>query len=399
MPQQPYDTPVPDGGAKPFRVALPESLLADLRERLDRTRWPDEGPGSGWTHGTSLSYAREFAAYWKDGYDWRAQGARLNAFEQYTVSLTGIDLHFFIHERGAGDDRVPILLPHGWPSSVWEFHKIIQLLTDVAERGGFSVVVPSLPGYGFSFRPFQDRFGLVECADALSELMTGALGYEEYVIAAGDWGAHIGTRMAYAHPDAVLGLHLNMLPLRRDPGWPEYPSEEESTCLRELNEWLHEETGYSLLQGTRPQTPAYALTDSPIGLAAWIVEKFARWSDSGGDPERRFSKDDLITTVVMMFWATGAIGSSFWLYYTRHHGEWIVNDLLPQGRRIETPTCYIQFPREIIRPPRSLAERLFNLQRWTIAKSGGHFPALEEPGILSESIIRFVAELRDERDA
>jgi Epoxide hydrolase N terminus len=213
LPQQPYDTPVPDGGAKPFRVALPESLLADLRERLDRTRWPDEIPGSGWSYGTSLSYARELAAYWKDEYDWRAQEAKLNAFEQYSALLKGIDLHF-IHERGDGDDPVPILLLHGWPSSVWEFHKIIHLLTDAGERGGFSVVVPLLPGYGFSFRPFQERFGLVDCADALSELMTGALGYEEYVIAGGDWGAHIGTRMAHAHPDAVLGLHLNMLPLR-----------------------------------------------------------------------------------------------------------------------------------------------------------------------------------------
>ena len=166
------------------------------------------------SYGTSLSYARELAAYWKDEYDWRAQEARLNAFEQYTMSLSGIDLHC-IHERGDGDDTVPILLLHGWPSSVWEFHKVVRLLTtDAGERGGFSVVVPSLPGYGFSFRPFQDRFGLVECADVLSALMTGALGYEEYVIAGGDWGAHIGTRMSYAHPDAVLGLHLNMLPLR-----------------------------------------------------------------------------------------------------------------------------------------------------------------------------------------
>lgn len=213
LPQQPRETPVPDGGAKPFRVALPESLLADLRERLDRTRWPDEIPGSGWGYGTNLLYARELAAYWKDEYDWRVQEAKLNAFEQYSAPLKGIDLHF-IHERGDGDDPVPILLLHGWPSSVWEFHKIIHLLTDAGERGGFSVVVPSLPGYGFSFRPFQDRFGLVECADALSELMTGALSYEEYVIAGGDWGAHIATRMAYAHPDAVLGLHLNMLPLR-----------------------------------------------------------------------------------------------------------------------------------------------------------------------------------------
>ena len=171
MPQQPYDTPVPDAGAKPFRVSLPESFLADLRERLDRTRWPDEIPGSGWSYGTSLSYARELAAYWKDEYDWRAQEARLNAFEQYSVPLKGIDLRF-IHERGVGDDPVPILLLHGWPSSVWEFHKVIPLLTGNNERGGFSAVVPSLPGYGFSFRPFQDRFGLVDCADALSELMT-----------------------------------------------------------------------------------------------------------------------------------------------------------------------------------------------------------------------------------
>ena len=185
MPQQPYDTPVPSGGAKPFRVALPESLLADLRERLDRTCWPDEIPGSGWSYGTSLSYARELATYWKDEYDWRAQEAKLNAFEHYSAHLKGIDLHF-IHERGDGDDSVPILLLHSWPSSVWEFHKIIHLLTYAGERVGFSVVAPSLPGYGFSFRPFQDRFGLVDCADALSELMTGALGYEEYVIAAGD---------------------------------------------------------------------------------------------------------------------------------------------------------------------------------------------------------------------
>lgn len=397
MTQHPDDKPAPGGGARPFRVALPEPVLADLRERLERTRWPDEIPGSGWSYGMSLPYAKELAAYWKDGYDWRAQEVRLNAFEQYTVSLGGIDLHF-IHERGAGEDPLPILLLHGWPSSVWEFHKVVRRLTDAGGRGGFSVVVPSLPGHGFSFHPFQERFGIVGCAEILSELMTGALGYERYAIVGGDWGAYIGAKMAHDHPDAVLGLHLNMLPLRRDLGWPEDPSEEEAAYLRETREWLREETGYSTIQGTRPQTPAYALTDSPMGLAAWIVEKFARWSDGGGDPERRFSKDDLLTTV-MLYWATGAIGSSFWPYYTQHHGEWVVNDLLAEGRRIETPTYYVEFPRENQRPPRSLAERLFNIRRWTVAESGGHFPALEEPEVLSESIARFAAELRDGRDA
>lgn len=365
---------------QPFRIAIGEDVLADLHERLDRTRWPDEIPGSGWTYGTSLEYARDLAAYWRDGYDWRAREARLSAFEHYTVALGGIDLHF-IHQRGAG--RIPILLLHGWPSSVWEFHELIPRLGDT------TVVVPSLPGYGFSFRPFQDRFGIVEIADVLAELMVDVLGHERFVVAAGDWGAYIGARLAHVRPDAVSGLHLNMLPFRRTTDWPAEPTEEEAAYLRQLAEWEHEEAGYSLLLGTRPQTAAYALTDSPLGLAAWIAEKFDRWSDRRG-----ISRDDLLTTV-MLYWASGAIGSSFWPYYTRHHGEWTVNDLLPERRRVETPTCYVEFPRENIRPPRSLAEQLFNIRRWTVATAGGHFPALEEPGVLAESIVGFVAELHD----
>jgi pimeloyl-ACP methyl ester carboxylesterase len=370
------------GTCHDFTIDVPEHVQADLRRRLAATRWPDGVAGSGWTLGTDLDYMRELCAYWLDGFDWRAQEAQLNARPNFVVDIDEVRMHF-IHERG-GVGSMPLLLLHGWPSSVWEFHNLLGRL----DRERLTLVVPSLPGYGFSFRPFQRRCGILECADVLAALMTDVLGCDRFAVAGGDWGAYVAARMAYRYPDAVAGLHLNMVPLRRTAGFPPEPTDEERAYLQALDVWQREQAGYSLLLGTVPQTPAFALTDSPAGLAAWIVEKFQRWSDNSGDLENCFSKDDLLTTV-MLYWATGAIGSSFWPYFTRHHGEWTVNDLLAEGARVAPPLYYIDFPRENIRPPKSVAEHFFDVRRWTVAEAGGHFPALEQPAVLADSLARF----------
>lgn len=371
-----------------FRIDVADEHLSDLRRRLRATRWPDEGPRSDWRLGAPLAYMRDLVRYWETHFDWRAQERRMNAFRQHVATPGGVDVHF-VYERAEQPGAVAVLLLHGWPSSFWEFHQVIEPLASGRAAGGVGahVVVPSLPGYVFSHRAFQRRFGIVDCAELLTELMTTVLGYERFVVAGGDWGAYVAAAMAHRRRDAVAALHLNMLPLRRDPGWPASPTPEEREYLAALETWQREEAGYSLLQGTRPQTPAYALSDSPVGLAAWILEKFALWSDSGADPDRCFGRDDLITTV-MLYWLTGSIGSSFWPYYTRHHGEWTVNDLAGAGARIDVPTYYIDFPKENIRPPRTIAERLFNIQSWVSADAGGHYPALEQPAVFSRSVAR-----------
>lgn len=372
---------------------MPDGVLADLRERLARTRWPDEPPGAGWQFGTDVAYMKELVAYWRETYDWRRHEAELNRSRQFTVPLAGIELHF-IHEEGRGPRPLPLLLSHGWPGSVWEFHKIIPMLTDPARFGGdpadaFTVVAPSLPGYGFSFRPGQPRFGVEEITDAFANLMTDVLGYRRFAAQGGDWGSFVTARLGAVYPERLAGIHLNLMPLRRDPARPPSPTSEEAQYLEELARWLREETGYQWIQGTKPQTLAFGLTDSPAGLAAWIVEKFRAWSDCGGDVERRFSKDVLLTNITI-YWVTGAIGSSFWPYYARTHRGWPI----PDGVRVEVPTAYAAFPRELVRPPRAWAERVFNIRRWTVMPSGGHFAALEEPERLVEDIRAFFRGLR-----
>jgi microsomal epoxide hydrolase len=376
----------------PFTVRVPDRVLADLRDRLGRVRWPDEPPDAGWRFGTELAYMKDLVEYWRARYDWRAHEAQLNAFPQYTVELGGIPLHF-IHQPGAGPRPLPLLLSHGWPGSVWEFHEILPMLTDPARFGAdpadaFTVVAPSLPGYGFSFRPGQRRLGLVDIADLFAALMTDVLGYERFAAQGGDWGSFITARLGVAHAARLAGLHLNLMPIRRDQKAAS-PNDEEKTYLAQLDRWLREETGYQWIQGTKPQTLAYGLTDSPVGLAAWIVEKFRTWSDCGGDVERSFTRDELLTNVTI-YWVTGAIGSSFWPYYDRYHSPWPI----PDGARIEVPTGYAAFPREILLPPRSWAERVFNIQRWTVMPRGGHFAALEEPELLAADLREFFRPLR-----
>jgi microsomal epoxide hydrolase len=309
------------------------------------------------------------------------------------VRLCDIDLHF-LRVEGQGPAPCPLLLSHGWPGSVFEFLDIIPRLTDPARFGAdpadaFTLIAPSLPGYGLSFAPGQKRFSVEEIAACFAELLTDVLGYRRYAAQGGDWGSFITSRVGYDYPDRLIGIHLNLLPVRRDPAMVANPTPEEKKYLHELTIFLKEETGYQWIQGTKPQTLAFALTDSPAGLAAWIVEKFRRWSDCGGDVEAAFSKDALLANI-SLYWFTGAIGSSFWPYYARLHGAWPI----PDGG-ITVPTGYAEFPHEILSPPRSMAERVYtDIRRWTVMPRGGHFAAMEQPEALAAELRAFFRPLR-----
>jgi pimeloyl-ACP methyl ester carboxylesterase len=284
-----------------FALVVPDQAIADLRDRLARTRYPDQAPGAPWAYGTDVSYMQQLVEYWRTTFDWRAEEARLNAFPQYKVPLCGIDLHF-LHVPGKGPASCPLLLLHGWPGSVFEFLELIPRLTDPARFGGdpadsFTVVAPSLPGYGLSFTPGQPRFGIEEIADCVAELMRDALGYTRFAVQGGDWGAITASRLGYAHPEKLIGIHLNLLAIRRDQQDVADPTPEEKVYLDERAVWLRDETGYQWIQGTKPQTLAFALTDSPAGLAAWIIEKFRTWSDCGGNVETAFTRDRLLANI------------------------------------------------------------------------------------------------------
>ena len=377
----------------PFTLNVADAALQDLNARLALTRFPDEAPGAAWAYGSDLAYMEALVTYWRERFDWRREEARLNAFPQWKLPVAGIDLHF-LHVEGKGPSPCPLLLSHGWPGSVFEFLDIIPRLTDPASFGGdpadaFTVVAPSLPGYGLSFAPGQKRFGVEEIADAFAELMS-ALGYRRFAAQGGDWGAFIASRLGYAHAERLLGIHVNLLAVRRDPKIVADPTPEERVFLDELAHFLKEETGYQWIQGTRPQTLAFALADSPAGLAAWIVEKFRAWSDCGGVIENAIARDRMLANIAL-YWFTGAIGSSFWPYYARMHGPWPI----PDGRRVEVPMGYAAFPKEILRPPRSLAERMYaDIRRWTVMERGGHFAALEQPEALAHEIREFFRPLR-----
>ncbi len=367
----------------PFTLQVADAAIADLKERLARTRWPDEPPLEPWSTGTSLGYAQELAEYWRTGFDWRAWEAKLNGFRQFTVPVGGIDLHF-IHEPGRRPDAMPLLLSHGWPGSVFEFHKLIPLLTE-----HFTVVAPSLPGYTLSFKPGQKRFGVQEIAAVFAELMTDVLGYRRWGVQGGDWGSAIATVLGHAHPERLTGIHLNLLAVRRDPAMPQSPTPEEKVYLDQLHHFLKEEMGYQWIQGTRPQTLAFALTDSPAGLLAWIVEKFRAWTDNAGSPEDGVSRDEMLANIAL-YWFTGAIGSSFWPYYARMHAGWPIGE----GQTVDVPTGYAEFPKEILRPPRALAARTYtDIRRWSVMPKGGHFAALEQPDALAREVVEFFRDL------
>ena len=305
--------------AEPFRIDVPEEDLVDLRRRIAATRWPDAVDGAAWDYGSNLGYMRGLADYWLNGFDWREQERRLNGLPQFTAEVDGQLLHF-VHVRGQGPDPMPLLITHGWPSTFWEMYKLIPLLTDPASHGGdaadaFDVVVPSMPGYGFSGKPTAPGMSYRRVAELFARLMTDELGYARYGAHGGDWGGAVTASVAHARPDDVTGAHVTLVigaPHLGDGAAP--LSEAEEAFMAEREQWRHEEGGYGHIQGTKPLTLAYGLADSPVGLAAWIVEKFRTWSDCGGDVESVYTKDELLTNIGI-YWHTGTIGSSVRLYY------------------------------------------------------------------------------------
>jgi pimeloyl-ACP methyl ester carboxylesterase len=378
---------------EPFKVAVSDEVLKDLRERLDRTRFPDEVPDTGWEYGTNLAYMKELVEYWRTRYDWRKHEAELNRFAHYKTNIDGLDIHF-IHEPGRGPNPKPLLLSHGWPGSVYEFMRIIPMLTDPAAHGGdpnqsFTVIAPSLPGYGFSGHPVVRAFNIQAIAETFDKLMTGVLGFKRYCAQGGDWGSAITSRLGEVHGDHLYGIHLNLIFVGGHTRTKGDLSQEEKVFLADMDHFRREETGYQGIQGTKPQTLAYGLNDSPAGLAAWITEKFRTWTDCGGDLERRVTKDQLLSNI-MIYWTGQSINSSTRLYYEARHHPWRPD---PE-KRIETPTAAAIFPGEILKPPRQWAEAAFNIQRWTVMPRGGHFAAMEEPELLANDIRAFFSGLK-----
>ena len=376
----------------PFKIHVADSVLADLKQRLARTRLPGEITGSDWDYGTNLAYLKELVAYWQQKFDWRAAERRLNQFDQFTTTIDGLDIHF-IHQRSKNPNAMPIAITHGWPGSIVEFTKIIPLLTDPAAHGGnasdaFHVVAISLPGFGFSGKPVERGYGPERMAGILAQLMA-RLGYTRYGLQGGDWGSSISRFAAINDASHVVGLHTNFClagppPGAKDPNEGVTAAELERTRARQT--FFDTERGYFLEQSTKPQTIGYALDDSPAGLAAWIVEKFRAWSDVNGNVEQKFTKDELLTNI-MLYWVTQSGASSARIYYENQRAK------PPQGR-VQVPTACAVFPKEISIAPRRWVEAQYNVTRWTEMPRGGHFAAMEEPTLLAEDIRAFFGTLR-----
>lgn len=372
-------------------IAVPEAVLEDLKQRLSRVRWPAV-LGPGWELGTDPDYLRELVDYWRDGYDWRAQERALEqALPSHRARVAGLDLHFALR-KGEGPDPLPLLLLHGWPGSHCEFSKVAGPLADPAAHGGdrldaFDLVVPSLPGHGFSQAPEDPFFNADDAADVLRTLMVEVLGYARFGAQGGDRGAFTAASLGHRHPEHVVGIHLNMA--TGIPAPPESRSGEETRWLEGQARWFQEEAGYSAIQSTRPQTLAYGLSDSPVGLAGWIVEKWKVWSDSGDDIEACFSKDELLTNV-MLYWVTGSIHASVRQYAAHRRRP----PAAMRPERIEVPTAIADFPKEPVRVPRSAALRKFDLVQWSEMPRGGHFAAMEQPEALVQDVRRFFRRFR-----
>jgi pimeloyl-ACP methyl ester carboxylesterase len=379
-----------DTDIRPFRIDIPQADLDDLRDRLARTRWPDELPGGGWSRGVPLAYLRELAEYWRGTYDWRAHEARLNEFPQFTTLIDGQNVHF-LHVRSPEPDALPLIITHGWPGSVAEFINVIGPLTDPRSHGGdpadaFHVVAPSIPGFGFSGPTTEAGWNVRRIATAWAELMR-RLGYERYGAQGGDWGSGISRDLGIIDPEHVAGVHLNML-LTFPPGDPSQMelTEDEKARLAMLTRFTEELSGYSVIQSTRPQTLAYGLTDSPAGQLAWIVEKFKDWTDSSERPEDAVDREQMLTNV-MLYWLTGTANSSARLY----------NEAAASWGRVEpstTSTGVAVFPHDISMSIRRFAEQNNNIVYWSEFDRGGHFAAMEEPDLLVGDVRTFFRSLR-----
>jgi pimeloyl-ACP methyl ester carboxylesterase len=381
---------------RPYATRIPDAAILDLRERLARTRWPDEYADDHWNLGTDKTYLRSLCDYWATQYDWRAQEARLNEVPQFVATVDNQDLHF-LHARGASPKAMPLVLIHGWPGSFVEMMRIIPMLTDPEGFGGdandaFEVIVPSLPGFGLSGRPTRPGMSPSAIADVLARLMAG-LGHERFGAQGGDIGSSVSVWLARNHPERVRGLHLNMLPGSLRPANADLSATPLSTAEQAFvaagARFAEQEGGYSHIQRTKPQTLGYGLNDSPVGLAAWIVEKFRSWSDCGGDIETAISRDDLLTNI-SLYWFTQTITSSMRLYRESQAAPLAFHS----GERIAAPLGFASFPKDLVMPPRAWAERFFNIAQWTDMPRGGHFAALEQPELLARDIRDFFRPLR-----
>ena len=376
-----------------FTIEVSGEALDDLHRRLAAVRWPPEAPGGPWTYGTDRAFLEALIAYWRDEYDWRAHEAALNTFDHYTTEIEGQRIHF-VHQRSAREGALPLLMTHGWPGTVWEMLPSVRRLADPAAHGadaadGFHVVAPSIPGFGFSGEPLEGT-DIARTAELWVALMA-RLGYDRFGAYGSDWGAGVTRALGAGYPDRVTGIHTPGAPprARRPPA-----TEEERDYLARAEAWSVDETGYQRIQGTKPQTLAYGLTDSPVGVAAWITEKLRSWSDCGGDVETRFSKDQILT-LVSIYWHTRTIGTSVRYYYANGLGSSRPRRV-PQGP-VQVPQGYAQFVGIPSRsgPPRSFVEDVpDNVIHWSVFDTGGHFPAIEEPDLLAQDLRRFFRTLR-----
>ncbi len=377
------------GTPRPYRIAVSDPVLADLGERLAHTRWPEPIPGGEWDYGAKVEAIRGLCEYWREGYDWRRHEEELNRIPGFLCEVDGVDLHFW-HLRGAGPSPLPLLLVHGWPGSIYEFLHVLGPLSDPAAHGGepgdaFDLVVPALPGFGFGGKPRQRGWGISRIAEAFDTLMSSVLGYQRYGVQGGDWGSIVAAKLGATYPERVAGIHLNMLVAPP----PAQPAPEDAVAVERNRSWRAQEAAYSHVQRTKPDSLTVAQSDSPAGLAAWIIEKFRTWSDSDGDVERVFGRDALLTNL-MFYWAPGSIASAARIYYENARDP---AGLAERGR-VEVPVGYAAFPHDIFQPPRAWAQEHYAIARWTEMPRGGHFAALEEPDLLVDDVRAFFAPLR-----
>ena len=379
---------------KPFKVKISNKVLQNIYSKVKKYEWHEMPDDGGWDYGTNLEYMKEFSKYWIEKYDWKKTEDKINKFQNFKSNINGIDIHF-IHEKGSGSNPQPLLLNHGWPGSIIEFLDIIDQLAHPENYGGdkedgFNVVVPSLPGYGFSDRPARP-IGPRKMASIFNSLMTEKLHYKKYISQGGDFGGTISTWLAYDFPNNLLGIHINILIIRHPDG-PQ--TKEEIDWQERFKKDQRIEDGYRTQQATKPQTLSYAMMDSPIGVAAWIIEKMRGWYDlKNGDIESVYSKDILLSNI-MLYLVTKTFNTASWIYYGRREegGRMLPKDHLP----LNVPTAIAEFPKEYLEwAPRSYVERIYNIKQWTKMSSGGHFAALEKPDLLIEDIIKFGKKLKN----
>ncbi|MDO3694643.1 epoxide hydrolase [Wenyingzhuangia sp. chi5] len=376
-----------------FLIQIPDSVLEELSSKLSNTRWPKQLKDSDRERGMEKDYLQSLVDYWQNGYDWRAQEKELNSHSQFKCKIDGINIHF-IWEKGKGENPTPIILTHGWPDSFLRYKKIINKLTDPARFGGnpndsFDVIIPSLPGFGFSDKPEHSGYNNAYVAELWVKLMTEKLGYTKFAAAGGDIGSGVTRYMALNHPNLLIGIHLTDVGIIRDllmaPDESKL-STAEMAYKKTAQQWMAQEAGYISIQSTKPQTLSYGLSDSPVGTASWILEKFRSWSDCKGQLENSYSKDELLTNV-MIYWLTNTLSSSVNIYYENTHS-------LPPMGKIEVPTGIALFAQDILLPPKEWTIKNLNVIHWAEMPRGGHFTAMEEPDLFVEDICKFYRHLK-----